>query len=238
MKKLMKCTDASFGYDSKPVVEDLNFEIYEGDYLFIVGENGSGKSTLVKGILSLLKPMKGKIEFENGLKRRDIGYFPQQTEIKNDFPASVKEIVLSGCISSSKGRFFYTKEDKTLAEDKMKLLDIYDINNKSFASLSGGQKQRVLLARALCAAKSMIILDEPASNLDPLVTSEFYSMIKKINRETKVTVLMVSHDMRSILKYAKKILHLGEKDNFFGDVNQYLSSDMGKKFMGGNRYYD
>lgn len=238
MKKLIKCTDVSFGYDSIPVVEGLNFEINEGDYVFIVGENGSGKSTLVKGILSLLKPLKGKIEFENGLKRSDIGYFPQQTEIKDDFPASVREIVLSGCISNSKGKIFYTKEDKALAEEKMKLLDIYDIHNRAFSSLSGGQRQRALLARALCAAKSMIILDEPASNLDPLVAAEFYELIKKINRETKITVLMVSHDMRSILKYAKKILHLGEKNNFFGDVNQYLGSEVGRKFMGGHRYYD
>ncbi|MBO5454445.1 MAG: ATP-binding cassette domain-containing protein [Clostridia bacterium] len=235
MKKLISCIDASFGYDSRAVVENLDFTIYQGDYVFIVGENGSGKSTLVKGILSLIKPLKGNIEFENGLKKNDIGYFPQQTEIKSDFPASVKEIVISGCVSNSKGRFFYSREDKKTAEEKMKLLDIYDIQAKSFASLSGGQKQRVLLARALCAAKSMLILDEPASNLDPVVTEEFYRIIDKINREAGITVLMVSHDVRGTVKFAQKVLHLGEEENFFGNLDAYLSSDVGKRFIGGKR---
>ncbi len=233
MKRLINCKNASFGYDSKTVAENINFEIYEGDYVFIVGENGSGKSTLIKGILSLIKPYSGEIEFENGLTKKDIGYFPQHTEMKNDFPASVEEIVLSGCMGNSSGKLFYNKADKALAEEKMKLLDVFDIRKKAFSQLSGGQRQRALLSRALCAAKSMLILDEPASNLDPLVTREFYHVIDKINKEMNITVLMVSHDMNSTVKYARKVLHLGDNENFFGDLDSYLSTGPGRIFLGG-----
>lgn len=235
MKRLINCTNASFGYEGKIVAENINFEIFEGDYIFVVGENGSGKSTLIKGILSLIKPYNGKIELENSLTQSDIGYFPQHTELKNDFPASVEEIVLSGCMSNSAGKFFYNRKDKALAEEKMKILDVFDIRKKAFSSLSGGQRQRVLLSRALCATKKMIILDEPVANLDPLVTREFYDIINKINKEMNITVLMVSHDMNSTVKYAKKILHIGENENFFGDLDDYLSKGPGKNFLGGKR---
>lgn len=213
------CENLTIGYDSKVIVKDLNFCVNQGDYLCIVGENGSGKTTLMRTILRLLKPMEGTIITGDGLLPDEIGYLPQQTEVQKDFPASVYEIVLSGCQSRCGKRPFYNKAEKLLAEQNMKKMGITEIRKQCYRELSGGQQQRVLLARALCATQKMLLLDEPVSGLDPSVTQEMYSLIKDLNDEG-ITIIMISHDISSALEYATHILHIG-KSIFFGKKEQY-----------------
>ncbi len=227
----LECIDLGLGYDGKAIVDGLNFTVNAGDYLCIVGENGSGKSTLVKTLLSLNRPLGGEIRFSEGLSNSSIGYLPQQTEHQRDFPASVREIVLSGCLN---GRFtpFYTKEQKQRAQDALKRVGISELKNRSYRELSGGQQQRVLLARALCAADKMLLLDEPAAALDPAATAELYDLVKTLNRRDNITVIMVSHDIDAAIKYADHILHIGE-NIFFGTTEQYLRSDVSARFISG-----
>ena len=221
--------DLTLGYDAQVVARDLNFAVGKGDYLCIVGENGSGKSTLMKTLLGLKDPLGGKICFGDGLKATDIGYLPQQTVVQKDFPASVKEIVLSGCQSRCGLRPFYKKEEKDLAMENMERMGIMELENRCYRELSGGQQQRVLLARALCAAKEVLLLDEPVAGLDPIVTEQMYDLIEKLNKEG-ITILMISHDIGAALRYANKILHLGDSV-FFGTKAEYLESESGKSFL-------
>lgn len=215
----LKCIDLTLGYNSKIILENLNFEVTKGDYLCILGENGSGKTTLMKTLLHLLKPISGTIQTGDGLLPDEIGYLPQQTDVQRDFPASVKEIVLSGCQSRCKKRPWYNSEEKNLAEKIMKQLEITNLSKKCYRELSGGQQQRVLLARALCATQKMILLDEPTTGLDSQATEEMYSLIKKLN-DSGITIIMISHDVEAAFKYAKHILHIGKKI-FFGDIKNY-----------------
>lgn len=226
---LIKCENVSLGYEGKAVVENLNFEVNEGDYLCIVGENGSGKSTLMKTLLGLKNPMSGKISTGDGLKHNEIGYLPQQTVVQKDFPASVKEIVLSGFLNHSGLRPFYNKEEKQIAKDNMDKLGISDLAKRCYRDLSGGQQQRVLLARALCATRKMLLLDEPVAGLDPKVTIEMYELIKGLNDEG-ITVIMISHDIHAALKYATKILHVSDKSEFYESKEAFCSSEKGKLF--------
>ena len=230
---LIKCENVSIGYEGQTVVKDLNFAIEKGDYLCIVGENGSGKSTLVKSLLGLKSVEKGRITFGDGLSQNEIGYLPQQNDTQKDFPASVYEVVLSGRLNSRGFHPFYTSGDKREAVEKMELLGIRDLERQCFRDLSGGQKQRVLLARALCATKSLLLLDEPVTGLDPIVTGEFYQLIRRINRDSGIAVVMVSHDIESAVEDATHILHLQETALFFGTTEDYRRSRIGRKFLGG-----
>lgn len=230
---LIKCEEISIAYEGQAVVRDLSFEIGQGDYLCIVGENGSGKSTLVKSLLGLKAPFKGKIVLGDGLKQTEIGYLPQQTVVQKDFPASVYEVVLSGRLNSRGWKPFYSIQDKKAARENMELLGIEQIASQCFRDLSGGQKQRVLLARALCATKKLLLLDEPVSGLDPIVTAEFYQLIEEINKKAQIAVVMVSHDIESTMQYASHILHLQETALFWGTADAYKNSDVGRKFLGG-----
>lgn len=230
---LIKCKNVSIGYEGQTVVKDLDFQIDPGDYLCIVGENGSGKSTLVRSLLGLKNVEKGQIIYGDGLKQTEIGYLPQQTDVQKDFPASVYEVVRSGRLNSRGFHPFYTAADRKAAVEKMDLLGIRDLARQCFRDLSGGQKQRVLLARALCATKSLLLLDEPVTGLDPIVTGEFYQLIRRINRESGIAVVMVSHDIESAVKDASHILHLQETALFFGTTEEYKRSPVGRRFLGG-----
>ena len=203
------CKNLNVGYEDGVVASGIDFAVESGDYLCIVGENGSGKTTLMKTILGLTPPLSGEICFEDGLSSKSIGYLPQQTLVQKDFPASVFEIVLSGCLSKLGRRPFYSKEDKSLALEKMQKLGIENLTSKSYRNLSGGQQQRVLLARALCAAEKMLLLDEPTAGLDPAATNEMYDYIKKLNDEG-MTIIMITHDLEASAKYATKTLNMGK----------------------------
>lgn len=230
---LITCQDISLSYENHTVLSNLTFHINTGEYLCIVGENGSGKSTLMKALLSLKQPDEGTIQFGDGFIRTEVGYLPQQSSVQKDFPASVWEVVLSGCLNRRGLRPFYTKEEKQKAYSNMEKLGIQSIKSKSFKELSGGQQQRVLLARALCATQKLLILDEPVAGLDPMVTKDLYHLIQKLN-DDGITVIMVSHDIESAVKYASHILHLHNKPMFFGTTESYLDSTIGKRFLGGN----
>ena len=223
------CNHISVGYDGKPILQNLNFAVNAGDYLCIVGENGSGKSTLMKTLLGLQPPIAGKIETGDGLRQNEIGYLPQQTAAQKDFPASVQEIVLSGCQGRCGIRPFYNKAEKQLAKENIRKMQIEPLAKRCYRELSGGQQQRVLLARALCATRKMLLLDEPVSGLDPKVTAEMYQLIKDLNQEEKITVLMISHDLSAAVRYASHILHIGDTV-FFGTKEDYLKSPQGQLF--------
>ena len=194
----------SFGYTkSEEILKNINMKVENGDFLVIVGENGSGKSTLMKSILGLNKVEKGKIEVNER-----IGYLPQITEIQNNFPATIEEIVLSGTIADNIRKIFYTKADKEKAKKIMQDLDLYDIRKKCFYELSGGQRQRVLIARALCSTDKVILLDEPVNGLDPKIVNQIYKLLHKLNKEDGITIIMVSHDVERALKYASRVVEI------------------------------
>lgn len=229
---LIKTNEITLSYENMTVIDKMSFEVNAGDYLCIVGENGSGKSTLIKALLSLKKPVSGSIDFGEGLRRNEIGYLPQQTGAQKDFPASVGEVVISGCLNRRGLRPFYSAKDRALAMENMMKLGIWELRRRSYRELSGGQQQRVLLARALCATKKLLLLDEPVSGLDPMVTAELYGIISGINK-SGVTVIMVTHDIAAAMKYASHILCLRSGSWYFGTRQQFAESEASAFMRGG-----
>ena len=230
---ILTCDNLTFGYEGRALLRKLSFSVQAGDYLCIVGENGSGKSTLMRTILGLQPPISGEVILGEGLKQTEIGYLPQQTHVQRDFPASVREIVLSGCQGRLGLRPFYGAEEKRRAADAMERLGIAELERRCYRELSGGQQQRVLLARALCATEKLLLLDEPVAGLDPIATEEMYRQIEALNKEG-TTLIMISHDMHYALGHASHILQIGS-DWFYGSKADYLRSAMGRNYLRGGR---
>jgi len=229
---LIICENLTLGYDGNTVISNLSFNVNTGDYLCIVGENGSGKSTLMKTILKLKSPISGKIITGDGLTSTEIGYLPQQTVVQKDFPASVREVVRSGCLNQRGLRPYYNKYEKQTAEDNMEKLGIASIAKRCYRELSGGQQQRTLLARALCATRKILLLDEPATGLDPKAAADMYEIITEINNGG-ITIIMISHDIDASVKYASNILHVGGQSSlFFGKKSDYIKSEIGRVYAG------
>lgn len=222
---LIKCEKVTLGYEGHPVLSDVSFEVGQHDYVCIAGENGSGKSTLMRTVLGLQKPLSGRIIFGDGLKKNEIGYLPQRSAHQADFPASVQEVVLSGCLN--KKRFFYAKEDRLRAERNMQRMEIDDLAKRCFKELSGGQQQRVLLARALCSADKILLLDEPVAGLDAKVTEELYQVVDSLHKDG-MAIVMISHDIPSVIGNATHVLHVGSGSLFYGSVSDYLASEYGR----------
>jgi len=219
------CKDLTLGYEGRTVISELSFEVNAGDYLCIIGNNGSGKTTLMKTLLNLKSPMSGRIVRGDGIAGNEIGYLPQQTDVQKDFPASVKEVVLSGCLNRCGIRPFYNKAEKQMADDCIALMRITDLTKRCYRELSGGQQQRVLLARALCATQKLLLLDEPVAGLDPKSTAEMYEIIAELNK-SGTTVIMISHDINAAVKYASHILHIGGQSAlYFGTKDGYMKSE-------------
>ena len=218
---LLSFNDLTIGYENNVVLSGLSLTIEKGDYLVILGENGAGKSTLLKTMLGLIKPLKGRITFDAEVKKTEIGYLPQQTVVQRDFPASVWEVVLSGCLARNGIKPFYSKKDKELAKENIEKLELKDFEKKCYRELSGGQQQRVLLARALCSSDKILVLDEPVTGLDPKVTAQLYETIRSLNKEG-ITIIMISHDLQA-LEDANKVLHVSN-ETFFGTKEDYLNS--------------
>lgn len=231
-ENLISVDDLTLSYENMTVIRNMSFRVNNGDYLCIVGENGSGKSTLIKALLSLKKPVGGSITFGGGLRRNEIGYLPQQTGAQQDFPASVWEVVLSGCLNSRGIRPFYSDRERKMAAQNMERLGITHLKKRSYRELSGGQQQRVLLARALCATKKLLLLDEPVSGLDPMVTAEMYELISSIN-QSDVTVIMVTHDISAAMKYASHILCLRQDSWFYGTPQEFMEDGSSDFLKGG-----
>lgn len=220
----IEAKDLSLGYEKQVVVKDLNFTVSEKDYLCIIGENGSGKTTLVKTLLSLNEPLKGTISFSGGLKRNEIGYLPQQSNVQRDFPATVEEIVMSG-FAGKGGKFFYDASQKKKALENMERMKVKDLSSSSFSQLSGGQQQRVLLARALCASQKVLLLDEPVSGLDPQASASMYELIRQLNKEG-MTIIMITHDIEDVIDDASHILQIG-RSNRFTDIDAFKKERKG-----------
>ncbi|MDR1453581.1 MAG: metal ABC transporter ATP-binding protein [Candidatus Margulisbacteria bacterium] len=216
----LSCQNAALAYDGNVAVSGLNFSVAAGDYLCVFGENGSGKSTLLQGLLGLKTPCAGKIVCSADWRGPGVSYLPQQTAAQKDFPASVHEVVLSGRIGQLGWRPFYSAADKQAAQTSLELLGLARLRGRCFRELSGGQQRRTLLARALCAAQKLLVLDEPLSGLDPSAAQNVYALLKKLNK-AGLTVIMVSHDLRGALRQATHILHLQNKQKFFGTVKDY-----------------
>ena len=231
-ENLISVDDLTLSYENMTVIRNMSFRVNNGDYLCIVGENGSGKSTLIKALLSLKKPVGGSITFSGGLRRNEIGYLPQQTGAQQDFPASVWEVVLSGCLNSRGIRPCYSDRERKMAAQNMERLGITHLKKRSYRELSGGQQQRVLLARALCATKKLLLLDEPVSGLDPMVTAEMYELISSIN-QSDVTVIMVTHDISAAMKYASHILCLRQDSWFYGTPQEFMADGSSDFLKGG-----
>lgn len=231
--KLIECENVSMSYEGVAALKNVSFSLENGDYMMIVGENGSGKSTLIKGLLGLKQADSGKISF-NGITPRQIGYLPQQNAIQKDFPATVREVILSGCLNTGGLGPFYSKKQKRAADECMKHLHLDEIRKKSFMDLSGGQQQRVLIARALCAADKLLLLDEPVTGLDTVVTAEMYDLIDHLNTIHNVAIIMISHDINA-LKYANKVLHISSNSSFFGTSEEYFETDFYKNMIGGGK---
>ena len=229
--ELLSCRDVSLGYEGQTVLTHLNLSVRTGDYLCVVGDNGSGKSTLLRGLLGLLPPLSGEIWRAPELRQGAVGYLPQQTQAQRDFPATVSEVVLSGCLNQRGVRFFYSAAQKSAALMNMGKLGILELKDASYRSLSGGQQQRVLLARALCAAGRLLILDEPITGLDPAAAQDLYKTLTYLNRKEGMAVIMVTHDLRPALRGAGTVLHIGRRGNFLGTPAEYLASPLGKRFQ-------
>lgn len=230
---LLTCENVTFAYEGRTVLRNISFKVEKGDYLAVVGENGAGKTTLIKGLLGLKEPASGSLSYGWGLESDQIGYLPQQTEIQRDFPASVREVVLSGCLNRLGGKVFYTRELKKLADDRLELLEIASLGNRCYRELSGGQQQRVLLARALCATRTLLILDEPVTGLDPVIARGLYDILREIRRKQEITVIMVSHDVRGAVEEADHILHIAGEVKFFGTTEDYMEDPAGAAFLKG-----
>ena len=224
----LKCENLTLGYEDHAVLSNLDFSVNAGDYLCIVGENGSGKSTLMKTVLGLIKPLGGKVSWGDGLRENEIGYLPQQTLVQRDFPATVWEIVLSGCQGRVRRRPFYGREEKEIARQAIEKMGITSFVKRCYRELSGGQQQRVLLARALCATQKLLLLDEPVSGLDPKVTQDMYALIQKLNQEG-ITIIMISHDIAAAVRYATHLLHVGSQV-FFGTKAEYMDSALARRW--------
>ena len=228
--ELIVCRDVSLGYEGQTVLSHLDLTIRDGDYLCIVGDNGSGKSTLLRGLLGLLTPQSGEILRAPELQRGAVGYLPQQTRAQRDFPATVFEVALSGCLNQKSGRFFYTRAQKSQALMNLGKLGVLEWKDKSYRELSGGQQQRVLLARALCAAGRLLILDEPITGLDPAAAQDLYKTLTYLNQKEGMAIVMVTHDLGPALHSARTVLHIGQRGTFLGTVAEYLASPQGRRF--------
>ena len=231
---LFSCRGAALGYEHRPLVEHLNFEVHRGDYICVVGENGSGKSTLLRSMLGLVEPLSGEICCP-AQKEGGIGYLPQQTDSQRSFPATVEEVVLSGFLNRHKIHVIYSRAEKASALMNMGKLGVLELRKRCYRDLSGGQQQRVLLARALCAAESLLILDEPVTGLDPAATQELYRILRYLNEKENIAIVMVTHDLAAALREAGTVMHIGRSGWFYGTVEEYLASNEGKRFGGDGR---
>lgn len=230
---LITLKDVTVAFEGVNAVENVSFRVNKGDYLVLVGENGSGKSTLIRAMLGLVHARSGSIRYGDGLKKNQIGYLPQQTAAQRDFPASVEEVVLSGCVNRMGAwQFFFNKKQLVRAEEKMRMLDIENLRDKPYRTLSGGQQQRVLLARALCATDSLLLLDEPVTGLDPASTQELYGLIRRLNRDYGVSIVMVSHDLRGAMADARNVLVVDRGVSFYGDIESYRRNVLAKAVEG------
>lgn len=223
--KILECKKLNIGYADNSICKDISFEVEQGQYVCIIGENGSGKSTLIKTILGLNKPLSGKVVFDEGFNKSCVGYLPQQTDFQKDFPATVKEVILSGFVGRMGFRPFYSRQEKEKARAIINNLNIDTYQHRSYKELSGGQQQRVLLARALCATDELLILDEPTNGLDSRSIARFYDLIARLNRENGLTIIMVTHNLDKVINDVSHIVYLKDTPEFIGTKDDFVANE-------------
>ncbi len=231
--KLIECSNLKIGYNNR-VLNTINLTINSSDFICIVGNNGTGKSTLIKTLLKLIPSLGGKILFDIEIKKSSIGYLTQDLQVKDNFPATVYEIVISGCIGKMGKKLFYTKKEKELALKYMEYLGITHLKNKPFKGLSGGEQQRTLIARALCSTDKLLFLDEPLQGLDMNAAKNLYNILSKINKEEDVTIVMITHNIDIAINHINKVIYLGHDETFIGTPSEYKNSQYAKNYIGGH----
>jgi zinc transport system ATP-binding protein len=228
----------SFRYNSAEVLSDISFTVQRGDYIGLVGPNGSGKTTLVKIILGLMTPQKGNVllynvdpcEFKDRFR---IGYLPQKLSVMNPhFPATVREVISLGLFSKKGFPRRLAKHDDNAIDEAMRLMDVHDIKDKLIGELSGGQQQRVFVARSIVNRPELLILDEPTAALDPEVRETFFQTLHGLNHDRSVTIILVTHDIATIGKYASKMLYLDKKIIFYGSFEDFCTSENMTSYFG------
>lgn len=216
---LLSFEAVSVRYGALEAVKDVSFAVHEGDRCCLVGENGSGKTTLLKAALGLVPITSGHVAF--GLPRESLSYLPQISTALEDFPATALEIVLSGRQNRSRFSPWTSEADKRAAVETMRRFAITDLAKRRFASLSGGQKQRVLLARAMCSAPRLLLLDEPDAALDAESRDALIATLRELNEREGLSILMVSHDQESVAAFAKQIAQLRGDLAFYGTSDEW-----------------
>ena len=203
---VIKIRDLHFNYGDVPILEDINIDIHQKEFIGMVGPNGSGKTTLLKIILGLLAPDHGTVEVLGKppvQSVKNVGYMPQFAPFTRDFPISVEETVLMGRLGKTSSMGFFSKEDKQLAAESMEAVEVLDLRKRSIGSLSGGQLQRALIARALTCNPEIMILDEPTANVDMKVEKDIFDLLKRLNE--KITIIVVTHDIGFISQYIDRV---------------------------------
>ncbi len=219
---LVSVQSVSYKYNSESVLENVSFDIEEGDFLGIIGPNGAGKTTLFHCMLGLLNSYSGRITILNqDIKKykkifKKIGYIPQKKSIDQKFPLTVEELV-----SLSLPR----NTSKNIVFEILKQVRLFTMKDKIIGQLSGGQQQRVLIAKALVNNPIILILDEPTNELDPKSQNDFYSLLKELNEKNKITIIWSSHDMDAVNKYANKVSCINKRMFFHGDKGEFFSSE-------------
>ncbi len=224
-KELLTCRNVTAGYEDCPLCREINFTLHEGEYLCVVGPSGSGKSALAAALMRVIPPIAGEIVYENRLTAADIGCMPQTLELRG--ASSVLDVAISGCLAGSR-RLFVGRREKTLALEKLDRLGVADLAKRRFGELSGGQRQRVLLARALCGARRLLILDEPMHGLDAVAKDELFAEIISLNRDEGIAVFIIDRDALD-----GTVLHLSDRQLFCGSVLEYRTSVPGQLYYMG-----
>ncbi len=210
---LVDCRNVRLGYASRLVASCPDFTVGAGDFLAVIGPNGSGKTTLLKTVAGLIRPLSGSMGIPAEVSRGGIGYLPQAKEVQRDFPASVTEVVESGCQTLRGMRPFYSRKERKMVLDAIDRFGIGNLAQRSFRELSGGQRQRVLLARALCAPRKLLLLDEPLTGLDPDAQTELHGLLGEV-KKSGLAVMMVTHDLSPAFRLATHVLTLGDGARF------------------------
>ncbi len=230
-KLIFETKNLCFSVSGQDILVDISLQIFSADYIAVIGPNGGGKTTLIKMLLGLEKPTSGEVKiFGKKLSEfnewHKIGYVPQRASlVDTNFPATVEDIVKMGRISQKKLFSFFSKEDKEIVKDAMVKMDVLHLKDKMVGTLSGGQRQRVMIARALASKPEVLILDEPNTGVDVVSQNRFYKLLQKLNKEDKITILFITHDIGVIVDDIARMFTINQKAIICNNPKEALSCE-------------